>query len=154
MVGGPLYWSQGPWDHVSRGGAHFSPTLSPWALSGQMLSDSGFQRRKGRNITHEDSPGRRESKRAILSTRLWDSPATYPPSFPSLYKGEVQGHRSLRSHKLRVTSLCPSPPRTVSPCIYGVGRGRGRGRAMHRSGGYSLSSVAFTGCTHLKPQCQ
>lgn len=69
MVGGPLYWS---WGRVSRGGgAHFSPTLIPWALSGQMLSDSGFQRRKGRNTTHKDSPEGRESKRAILSTLLW-----------------------------------------------------------------------------------
>lgn len=60
-----------------------------------------------------------------------DSPATHPPSFPSLYKGEVQGHRSLRSHKLRVTSLCPSPPRTGPPCFRGVGRdGKRKGHAQ------------------------
>lgn len=56
------------------GGAHFSHTLNLWALSGQVLSDSDFQRRKGWNITHEDSPGRRESKTAILSTLLCGQP--------------------------------------------------------------------------------
>lgn len=56
------------------GSAHFSHPLSLWALSGQVLSDSDFQRRKGWNITHEDSPGKRESKRAILSTLLWGQP--------------------------------------------------------------------------------